>query len=126
MVFKDLSAVIHEFTSRYQAPSGVQCKLESEDCDILVYGSLVKALSNAGLLPIMVFQTDNSCMEDSRYTVNQLINRLTTARFATYPTLSWGQDHSQCNPSAEWIQKVARLKEVRCQVSLDGVEIKNV
>lgn len=126
MVIKDLRAEIDEFTSRYQAPSGVQCKLKSEDCDTLVYGSLVKALSNAGLLPIMVSQNDNSCIENSRYTLNQLIKRLATARFSTYPTLSAGQDHSHCYSSAEWIQKVTNPKAFACGVSPSGVEIRKI
>lgn len=126
MVIKDLRAEIDKFTSRYQAPSGVQCKLKSEDCDTLVYGSLVKALSNAGLLSIMVSQNDNSCIEKSRYTLNQLIKRLTAARFSTYPTLSASQDHSQCYSSAEWIQKVTNPKEFVCGVSFGGVEIRKL
>lgn len=126
MIMEDLSAIIVEFTSRYQAPNGVQCKLQSEDCDTLVYGSLVKAISNAGLLPIMAAQTDNSCIENSRCTLKQLINRLTTATFATYPTLSSGQDHSQCNPSAEWLQKVASLTRILCGISPDGLKITKI
>lgn len=124
MVIKELRAEIDKFTSRYQAPSGVQCKLKSEDCDTLVYGSLVKALSNAGLLPIMFSQNDNSCIENSGYTLNQLIKRLTAARFSTYPTLSAGQDHSQCYSSAEWIQKVTSPKAFVCDVSLGGVVLR--
>lgn len=126
MLIKDLSATIDDFISRYQDPSGVQCKLKSEDCDTLIYGSLVKTLRNAGLLQIMATQTDNSCIENSRYTLSQLIKRLTTATFATYPTLSSDQDHSQCNPSAEWIQKVANLKEFTCHISPDGFEIRTL
>lgn len=124
MVIKELRAEIDELISRYQAPSGVQCKFKSEACDALVYGSLVKALSNAGLLPITVSQNDNPCIENSRYTLNELIGRFVATIFSTYPTLSPRQDHSRCYSSTEWIQNVSSPSVFLCEVSLSGVVIR--
>lgn len=111
------------FISRYQNPNGVQCKYKFEDCDTLIYGSLTKALTNAGLLPIMDSQSDNSCIKNSGYTLNQLIVRLTGAKFPTYPTHA-GYNHSQCHPLAEWLEKVPSAREFTCEVSLGAVMVK--